>query len=371
MTTGTSRPARRHRERGLALALALLTLGALLGASRSQAAISTFGSPLTAVATLNTSQNLNYRGTDTPVPPNPEAPNGLFHTYHSGSDTALWNVALKNGSPSAPEAGQALKIKLEGCAEAAPRGPSPLTQIHFQDISPLPGGGAKVNLTSQAYDVPICGHNGASGGTITTYEPINLCMKAGDYIDFNDEGGYVENVYRNGVPYRVLGAVTGSRVNSFIRGGGTNNGAVMSSSDRTAMDGFAENENEELMLQVTFGTGADATHICAGGTAGLPPTLPPLRISSQKDGVNRSRITRVAIFCRQKPQCKGTATLSYKGKSIGSSGFALSPNSTGHVSIRLTPKMFKLLHKRHRANVTLTAVVEGKTFTQTILVGIF
>jgi hypothetical protein len=350
----------------------LFTLLALLAAVPSQASITTIGSPLSAVATLNTAQNLNYQGTDTPVPPNPEAPNGIFHTYHAGSDTALWNVALKSGSPSAPEAGQAVKVKLEGCAEASGHGPAPLTQIHFQDISPLAGGGAKVNLTSQAFDIPVCGRSGASGGTITTYEPVNLCMKAGDYIDFNDEGGYVENVYRNGVPYRVLGAVTGSRADSFIRGGGTNNGAVMSSSDRTATDGFAENDNEELMLQVTFASGPDATHICAGGTAGLPPALAPMRISAQKDGVNHSRITRVAIFCRQKPQCKGIATLTYKGKSIGSSAFALSPNATGHVSIRLTPKMFKLLHKRHRANVTLTAVLEGgKTFTQTILVGIF
>jgi hypothetical protein len=372
MTTGTSRPALRRRGLGLALALTLTALAALLGAAVSQAEITTIGSPLTAVATLNTAQNLNYQGTDTPVPPNPEAPNGLFHTFHSGADTALWNVALKTGSPSAPANGQAVKIRLEGCAEEAPRGPAPLTQIHFQDITPLPGGGAKVNITSGAFDIPICGHGGATGGTISTYEPVNLCMKTGDYIDFNDEGGYVENVYRNGVPYRVLGAVAGSKADSFIRGGGTNNGAVMSSSDRTTMDGFAENENEELMLQVMFGTGADATHICAGGTSGLPPALAPMRISAQKDGVNHSRITRVAIFCRQKPQCKGIATLTYKGQTVGRSGFALSPNSTGHVSIRLSPKLFKVLRKRHRANVVLTAVLEGgQTFTQSIVVGIF
>ena len=101
------------------------------------------------------------------------------------------------------------------------------------------------------------------------------------------------------------------------------------------MEGFASASNEELMLQVEFASGPDATHICGGGTKGLPPPLPPMRISSQKDGVNHSRITKVAIFCRQKPQCKGTATLTYKGKTVGSSGFALNPNSTSHVPIRL------------------------------------
>ena len=108
-----------------------------------------------------------------------------------------------------PEEGQALKVKLEGCAEAAPGGPAPLTQIHLQDITPLSGGGAKVDLTSQPFEIPICGRGGASGSTVTTYEPVNLCMAKGDYIDFNDEGGYVANVYPSGVPYRVLGAVTG------------------------------------------------------------------------------------------------------------------------------------------------------------------
>ncbi len=61
-----------------------------------------------------------------------------------------------------------------------------------------------------------------------------------------------------------------------------------------------------------------------------------MRISAQKDGVNHSRITRVAIFCRQKPQCKGTATLTYKGKTVGTSGFALNANTTSHVPIRLS-----------------------------------
>ena len=200
-----------------------------IGSSDASAAITTFGSPLSVPATLNTTQNLNYEGIYTPVPPNPEAPNGLFHTNHNGADTAIWNVQLASGMATAPAAGQALKIKLEGCAEPAPGGPAPLNHIHFQDISPLPGGGAKVNLTSQEYEMPICGENGASGSTVTTYEPVNLCVSQGDYVDFNDEGGYVPFIYRSGVPYRVLGATPGSIADSFIKPNGTNNGDSHSS----------------------------------------------------------------------------------------------------------------------------------------------
>ena len=231
----------------------------VLAPATSPAAVTTFGSPLSVPATLNTAENLNYRGTYTPVPPAPDAPNGLFHTYHYGADTALWNVAQASGVPSAPAAGQAVKVSLEGCARPAAGGPPPLTQIHFQDLSPLPGGGAKVNVSSQPFDIPVCGQNGAGGSTVTTYEPTNLCVSQGDYVDFNDNGGYVENVYRSGVPYQVIGSVHGSTMDSFIRNQGTGNGATLSSFDTTANDGFAANPNEELMLQVTLGTGSDAT----------------------------------------------------------------------------------------------------------------
>ena len=243
---------------GTVLALAPATAGAK---------IQVIGSRLSVPATRNTAEDLAYTGTFTAVPVSPEAPKGIFHTFHYGADTALWNVAQASGSPRAPRAGQALKVRLEGCAESSRSGPAPLTQIHFQDLSPLPGGGAKVNLTSQGFNIPVCGEPGASGSTVTTYEPINLCVGAGDYVAFNDEGGYVENIYRAGVPYRVLGAVRRSMADSFLKNDGTGNGSVLSARVRAANEGFASNRGEELMMQVTLGSGSDATHICAGGTA--------------------------------------------------------------------------------------------------------
>ncbi len=251
----------------LALGLLFAGLLGLVVPALSSAAIMSFGSPLSAPATLDTANNLAYLGTYTAVPPAPDAPHGVFHTPHYGADTALWNVKLAAGNPRAPATGQALAVSLEGCAKAAPGGPVPLTQIHFQDISPLPGGGAKVNLTSQAFTIPVCGQHGAGNSTVTTYRPINLCVRRGDYVAFNDEGGYVENVYRAGVPYRVLGRARGSAADSFLRNNGTGNGAILSSSLRFPNEGFAANRGEELMLRVRLGTGPDATHICPGGTS--------------------------------------------------------------------------------------------------------
>ena len=372
-----------QRSRRLLLAILLAGFLPVLAPATSPAAVTTFGSPLSVPATLNTAENLNYKGTYTPVPPAPDAPNGLYHTFHYGADTALWNAALASGSPSAPADGQALKVSLEGCARPADKSP-PLTQIHFQALSPLPGGGAKVNVSSQPFDIPVCGQNGAGGSTVTTYEPINLCVSQGDYVDFNDNGGYVENVYRSGVPYQVIGSVRGSTMDSFIRNQGTGNGATLSSSDTTANDGFAANQNEELMLQVTLGTGRDATPLCPGGTRGqsqragglasrsVPTT--PVRIGPQTDGVNHSRIVAVAIYCRLSSACQGVASLAGMGKptSYGRSRFNLHGQATAHVRIRVTARTIKLLRKRRSGlQATLTAVVGGKTVSQTIRLKIF
>jgi hypothetical protein len=376
-------PARRHRSRPL-LGLAI-TLTALLAAfvpAAANAAFVTIGSPLSVPTTLNTAENLGYPGTYTPVPPAPDAPNGLYHTYHYGADTALWNVGQASGLSRTPATGQAVKVKLEGCAQEAAGGPAPLTEIHFQDLTPLSGGGAKVNITSQGFNIPVCGQGGASGSTVSTYDPINLCVSAGDYVGFNDDGGYVPNVYRAGVPYQVLGSVQGSTADSFLRNSGTGNGAVMSSSDLSANDGFAVNHSEELMMQVQIGTGSDATHICAGGTAGLPPVLPPIRVSPQTDGVNHERIVAVAVYCRLKPECRGVATLTlsnlsgYAGstgssrRTVGRAGFSLPPNKTTHLPIRLAASVMGLIRTQHGITARLTAVVAGKTITQTIKVKI-
>ncbi|HEX3433940.1 MAG TPA: hypothetical protein VHT25_07755 [Solirubrobacteraceae bacterium] len=350
----------------------------LLAPATGQAALLTFGSPLSVPATQNTAEGLDYLGTNTAVPASPEAPNGYVHTYHFGADGALWNVQQPKGLPRAPATGQALKVSLEGCAVAASDGPPPLTQIHFQDLTPLPGGGAKINITSQAFDIPVCAPGGASGSTVTTYNPINLCVSAGDYVAFNEEGGFVGHAYQSGVPYEVLGRVAGARTASFIRGGATNNGDSLSPSDSSAMDGYAATDATELMMQVTLGTHGDATHICPGGKQGLPPALAPIRVSPQTDGVNHSRIVAVAIFCRVSP-CKGVATLSpsgadtstYAGEEIyGRVGFDLPSNRTVHLPIRVKSKLLAKIRAKHGVSVTLVAAVNGKAIAQRITVKI-
>ncbi len=373
----------------LLLGAALLVVGTLSASMALQPLVPTadaatrlIGSPLGVPATLNTAQNLAYQGTNTQVPVSPEAPNGVFHTFHFGADTAIWNVpsagglvqaaSAKSGS-AVPAAGQILQIRLKGCAEAVAADPSPLTQIHFQSLSPLPGGGAQVDLTSQSFEIPVCGQGGASGSTVSTYEPTNLCVNQGDYVGFNDEGGYVPGVYHSGVPYEVLGAVRGAMADSFLRNNGTGDGAIFSPSDTSAMEGFASNYGEELMMQMVLGTGSDARYVCPGGSKDAPPVLPAIGVRAQTDGINHERIVSVAIYCRLTPECKGTATLTFGGKAASTSKqipLSLPGGSTTHVPIRLLAQLMSPIRRHHGIDATLTAAVGSTTVSQMIVVKI-
>ncbi|HEY4450088.1 MAG TPA: hypothetical protein VGN13_00660 [Solirubrobacteraceae bacterium] len=346
---------------------------ALVVAVPAGAALTTFGSPLSAPATLNTAENLNYRGTDTAVLPSAEAPSGVVHTYHYGADTAIWNVAVAGHSAAAPASGQAVEVRLEGCAVPAQGGPAPLTQIHFQALAPTPNGRVKVALTSAGYDIPVCGNGGASGATVTSYEPVNLCVNQGDYVAFNDEGGFVEHSYQSGVPYKVLGSGGGSSFDSFIRGGGTNNGALFSPADTSSMDGFVGSQGRELMMQVTLGTGPDARYVCPGGSKDAPVVYGPISVHPQTDGINHARVASVAIFCRPASGCAGTAALTLAGKrvSIGSASFNLPGSTTSHVPIRLVPQVMRLIRARHGVSATLTVSAAGARVSQAITVKIF
>ena len=112
----------------------------------------------------------------------------------------------------------------------------------------------------------------------------------------------------------------------------------------------------------------------------MPPALPPIRVRPQTDGVNHSGFVAVAIYCRPVSGCAGVATLSGIGAApaagrssvYGSTHFKLRGNKTGHVRIHVNARVIHLL-RAHAGGVsaTLTAVVGGQPFTETIGLRIF
>jgi hypothetical protein len=283
------------RKACLCLAVGATAVGAWT-VPAAQAKIVTVGPRLAARATLDTNDGLGYHGTDTAVPPSPSAPRGVVHTAHFGADTAIWNTSVAGHSAAMPHAGQAVAIKLEGCALPAGGDKTPLNQIHFQTLQPQ-GRALKVQLSSAPFSLPVCGEHGASASTVTTYRPFNLCVGKGDYVDFNDEGGFSEPLYRSGVPYRVLGRVSGASSASFIRSGGTGNGAVFDPDQRGTMEGWAARSGVALMMQVELGTGPDARYVCPTGSKDAPRVLPAMRISRQTEACMAARPSVGAGAC--------------------------------------------------------------------------
>jgi hypothetical protein len=251
----------RHLFNARLLGMLTATWLLLAPAPTAGAAITTFGSSLRARATLTTN-DLAYAGINTPYG------RGVVHTAHFGADTALWNRRVSAGAAAAPAAGQVVRVSIVGCAVRARSGPPPLTQIHFQALAPVRGGGKRVLLTSQGFDLPVCGQRGAGGRTISTYRPAGLCVDRGDFIGFNDEGGFVENFYRAGVPYKVIGRARGAMLDSYIMPDSTGNGALFSPATVGAAAGFATSRGQELLLRATLATHGDAVSYCRHGVGG-------------------------------------------------------------------------------------------------------
>jgi hypothetical protein len=337
---------RRRAWRTLPLAL-IACAGMPAGA---HAAVTSFGSNLSAPATANTAENLNYAGSNIPTIIN--GAGVTVHVNHDGADTALWNAALASGNPTAPAGGQITQVRLKGCAEPAPGGPAPLTQVHFQDLQATNAGAFRVNVTSNPFNLPVCGQNG-DANTISTFAPTNFCVSAGDYVDFNDEGGFDPKYYPSGVKYQVIGSVGGSTMDSFIRNNGTGNGSTFSPSDSSYHDGFAVNAGKELLLQATLATGPDATPLCPGGSAGAigakAKAAPAARASvpRQSDGASRGGAVSVAVSCHGTTvPCSGVLAVTVAGVTRKAS-FSLGSGRTGHFRLRFGSTLVRALRKGH------------------------
>ncbi|MDX6641307.1 MAG: hypothetical protein QOF12_2318 [Solirubrobacteraceae bacterium] len=166
------------------------------------------------------------------------------------ADTAFWPVSATGGRAiRAPATGQILAIRLKGTALERSPGRAPLNQVHFQHLVPQGHGRMLVVQTSGAFAVPI----GGPRGTISTFRPENLCVRKGDVVDFNDEGGWDPPFYQDGAPFRVFAKVGGARVARYIANNATNNGATL---EPTARSG------EELLMALVLGTGRQQGTAC-------------------------------------------------------------------------------------------------------------
>jgi hypothetical protein len=260
-----------------------------------------------------------------------------------GADTAFWPTRLAAGaSPVSPAAGQIVAIRIKGFARRSRTGATPLREIHFQDLRPLGGGRVKVVSSSQPFNLPV----GGSPNRISTYRPTNMFIAAGDYVDFNDEGGFdPRHGFPAGVPFQVFGAVAGSVTQRYTKDNGTNNGDVLAG---------IPHANAELLMQVRLS-------VETPGPAAVAPT--------QTAAVTRA-IAHPLIACAGDNTCIGHLLLTAHGADaaaigpgraartviLGRGSFTIGPHSRKQVRVRLD-RLARRLLREHRGRLRAVITV--------------
>jgi hypothetical protein len=293
------------------------------------------------------------------------------------ADTAYWQTTLADGrNPAAPASGQITSFRLKGIALASPQ-PGVIggeTMFHLQALRRQPDGTFLILRTSGAFFVAP---KGTDPQTITSYEPINFCIETGELLVFNTVGGWDGIVdqsgpYPSGTPLQTFSRIPNSVVSEFEGAEQTNNGNVLTAST-------AKTTGLELLMQMTLGTGPDATPLCPGGTMGVPPAGPPppppgppppppappapqKATLPAKQRVTVSKIGKLSlsVFCLPGPaRCVGAVRIRSKGatsKQIGSASFNVAAKTTGHATILLTKTGRKLFTSgRGKLAVSITA----------------
>jgi hypothetical protein len=285
-------------------------------------------------------------GSDLTAEANSIEPEGAIHAANGGvwhgADTAFWNTRLANGTdPRAPFDGQIVEVRVKGIAISGPHphiSTDPRVLVHFQTLDPQPDGNMKVRLTSAGVDWPI----GGDPQQITTFRPVNLCVKKGGYVDFNTWGGHewYWDQY-GGIPLQVFSKVRGSTYNWYEADAGTNNGMTLFPRVR---DGV------ELLMQTVIASGPDATDICPGGYAQHVFRGLQIQPSPQTAVLRtRDRVAKVRTFCHGENYgaCIGNLKLvaDVEGQEIelGSAPFKVENSYTVNVQVPLSEEVVQAI----------------------------
>ena len=308
-------------------------------------------------------------------------------TEAQGADTAFWATTIAGQAFTIPTDGQILSVKVKGSVLTDKGGASPATLFHIQSLEPAAADGSRlVYLTSQGFDMPV-----DSPTAVTTYTPENLCVHAGGAVDLNEIGGFEwggsltapldPRHYGNGTPYEIFGAVRDSATARYTASDQTNNGQTLYPQTANQAPGApagTTTQGEQLLMQIVLATGDDRSQSCGGprrhpdgSLVVITPPSTAMHIRDQKAYVSNNRSLAPAAFCPASvPSCSGTATLTYKGKTIAATSFTAPAAKTVHIAMKLAAPTFKAVKKaRGKAlRVVFTITSSLGTFTQPITI---
>jgi hypothetical protein len=305
------------------------------------------------------------------------------------SDTAYWQTVAAGASSAgiAPAAGSIRSFKLKGVALSQPvAGTSGgETLFHLQALRPLTIGAFqsspyRVLISSQGFNVPQ--KAGANEQTISTYEPENFCVAKGDVLAFNTVGGWdgipAGGPYPGGTPLQIFAAASGALVSQFNGADQTNNGDILTPDHVRGL-------GQELLMQLTLATGADAAAPCRTSTAadsadaaasGLQPAAAAqaTKIPSQRLTVTPKGSLRVALFCSPAvaaPSCTGVVRVlscERNPRVLAIRVYTIAAGKMSRAALRLSPagrKLFARANRRLRVRIQTVKHSGGVAHTVT------
>ncbi|HKP90109.1 MAG TPA: hypothetical protein VJT75_09065 [Thermoleophilaceae bacterium] len=271
---------------------------------------------------------------------------------HHGADSAFWNVSLGSGGlANAPVGGQVTEVRVKGIVIPDPTGRrNPIPMIHFQTLHPHSDGTVEVELSSAPFYTPI----GGDPNTISTYRPVNMCLHKGDVLDFNDIGGN-EWWWGNydGMPFLTFARTPNSSTAFYSKNNGTNIGSRWAPAHLK--------QGEELLMQMKFATGPDATDICPGGYKQHIFQGTNLRGGQEATLRSSTRTAKIRFRCPSTTYggCAGTlraeALLGGVRVPLGGTTFRAGPSFSGSVELPLTKNLFNRLKRAGKVTAFLTA----------------
>ncbi|HKP89143.1 MAG TPA: hypothetical protein VJT75_04135 [Thermoleophilaceae bacterium] len=282
-----------------------------------------------------------------------------------GADAAFWNTSI-DGQPGAiPADGQITFIRVKGSVVDDPRhrrysGTKPLDpQFHFQVLHPISGGRQmRVMLSSAPFRLPVTldGDSSAETQQISGYKPVNLCVRKGDYVDFNDIGGHEwswpERSTIDGMHVQVFSRTPGSTVGFYSKNNGTNINSEWTPA--------AFNQGEELLMQMKLATAPDASDICEGGY--MQHIFRGLNVKARSASLSaRKRTVKVAVNCPVSTygSCKGVlvlkAPINGTLTTLGGVPFNVRSSYGASLLVKLSDQITKKVLKLGGVKATVTA----------------
>jgi hypothetical protein len=283
-----------------------------------------------------------------------------------GADTSYWNIAPTSplGGYPAPAEGQVTVVQLRGGLIPNPRlrntEAENLAQIiHFQVLRDRGDGRFKiVQLSTGHLEIPL---DATPQDRVTTYKPVNLCVKKGDLVAFNTIGAHEYRMNPGspggpqGAEYQVFGRVPDQITQWYEKDNGLNEGTSILPSPNEQMLGH------ELLLKTTLATGPDATDICPGGYAQHVFRGLEFKDHPRPSVQTKTRRARLRVFCHGENYggCIGTmkltAMLDGLPSLLGEARFNVPGSHTEMVEIPLSPETLLKIQRAKKLTATATA----------------